>query len=1234
MSDDIQLADLLEAYPIVTTPGFQTIMTSKKEFSELSSSPTERLPPGQGHYFKHQRFTHRFLRSYDDLVILSETGSGKSCEVLGFIEYTRKELEKARINPLSADEKAGHFKRVIVLVKGRTQKNEFRNQLVCKCSDGRYITDMVKKTNKESVQKSNLTLEIKKAGYNVTTYKSFTNSIRRLYPTEADEQKMIDDFSDTIFWIDEAHNLLIDNINNSKRVATDKEITYNTLWKLFHIIRRSKRIISTATPMLNDVKEIGSLMNLILPIDDVLPVGYNYSNATNNDIRVLFPGLPFDHKTATREQISPYFKGQFPASYDFGKATLEDLEPYFRGRIGFIRASDTGAIPIEEGIKQNEEYTINGVTYQSQLVLYNSRMSDLQTAGYLSVNKKSGKGHSELFGAERQAANFVFPDGYSGGGTTEEEKELRSRARKAKLAAKVAVEANNKIELEEDEDEEFEEEGSFIPGSFISGMLPISDLTVQETEANNETEKRAFRRYVEKRGDNFKPTAEFIPWLSNIEYIRTLSCKYAEILDIELRELGNAFIYDEFIEGSGVIVLALCLEGLGFQRYNESLSMFTGSNNDDVKPVCSGNDKDITTRKVRPEIRKQMRYGLITGDITDTKFQSLMEAMNSYENRHGDYIKILLSSRAGRDGINVNNVLRIHLIGPEWNQSAMYQAISRGIRATSHEDLIREEQEKLRIEGKDPATVKIPVRIYKHSAIPNSNDVTSIDIRMYRLSEFKDRNIRRMMRILKQCAIGCQVHYNRNVKDTDTDFTPTCDYDVCKYKCVDPPPTFEDFSSYDIVYSDEIVHGAYNEIVDIFRQKNLLSIDEITKLLPQYRKKYIIMALEKLINNKIPLVNRFGYITYLCEDNQTFYLNRTYPNLINIASMSYYSENLIGVKFSPLNNIVSKFNQSENKLIVGKLELINPNDPQFISTLDKLSIEGQVEILENVIIRSLKGESNSFIDTIINKYKSNIFFFNEPVAEINKVYEQLHSTVPRRGRKRDPNVKRHLPKINPNLVDLSKINLDTNTEIVYLHTLYSKVQSQTQYSVTSRANKGEGRTRILKTDELSEGWFDVNETEFPVYNILIQIEISKRNEKYRDMGIYGFELITHGEKVFRISDSTTESTKSKTDARNINRGKVCESISKAKLFEIMWKLEIPTPPVLMPNYTERDRNIVIDWLLNKKIEKTFDDLSKWSFEKLIYFYKWFSVKQSDFNKIQMCEVIKNKMIETGRMVEN
>lgn len=1421
---EIQLEDLLESYPPVTTSEFQTLLTAKKEFSELPSELGEKLLPGRGQYYKHQRFTHRFLRAYDDIVDVSNTGTGKSCNIIGFLEFARQEHEKAKVDPTSADERVAHFKKYIILVKSKTLKEEIKNQIICRCSDGHYEEGLIKRAKTEKVQKSNATIELKKAGYVIGTYKTFARRIMREYPTDADNIRLANDFSDTVFWIDEAHNLLTDP--GGTTTYREKLDIYHSIFRVLHIALRCKRIISTATPMINAEGEVGALMNLILPLNGILPPGYDYRNATENDIRVLFPGASEELiRNGTPEQVAPYFRGQIPSEFNFKTAQLPDLEPYFRGRITFVRATNSGAVPEEQGILQAEPLEAEGIRYESQLIIYATQMSEDQSEAYLR-SKQSDRERNELYSSELQASNFVFPDGYWGKGLTDQERVAIKRAREVKAANKIAAAAATA-------------DGAVLPVVVEDipddGMIQIAVggeiLTTGEDATDNEIEgagfdRRAFRRYVNLQGDTFRPTPEFEPWLTSLSYIRRLSCKYVEIVSLVMNEPGNCFVYDHLVEGSGLMVLGLCLEGMGFARYNETASMFLGTGGETLKPYCSGSEMDITNRRVRPDIlsRKQggpLRYCLLSRNTTETKFKSMMEAMNSYENRHGDYIKVFLSSRVGRDGINVNNVLQVHLVGSEWNQSGIYQALSRGIRATSHDDLIKEERQRIvdengdveiarelrrqqkeseyilspeddaqivdyvtqqntafraenpsadlitftnfgrqatelarqsiinsryiltpeeeeaiaaavnnpeaarqvmveivgarhpvteivdaevhqdiiesrylltetekaqlvtyadgkptpinaevrhvmiannvpqithyalaletlraavidaiyelspeeeaqvRYEDGDPSRARVVIRTFKHAAV--ALDGSSTDMGLYRIAEFKDRSIKRIMRMMKQCAIGCQIHYNRNVRAGDIDGSAECDYDVCRYQCVDPPPDSDDYSTYDVIFAMETVVQVVAEITNLFRQLNVLTLNGIMALLPGYRRKYIIMALERLITNKVSLTDRFGYTAYLREDKGTFYLDRSYPTGVPAAyDMSYYTDGVIGMQQESLATIVVRLEAGEHQEVLTELEGMQPDDPQFQAQLDTVSIEGQATILEAAVLQAVTGRQSAFTDTIIQKFQRMFFSIHEPVTELQKLYDKSGERRSKRGRKPNPETKRRVKKINAATIDASKITRDTDTEMVYLHTLYSQVINQTGYATTARFNKAEGRIRLLK---LSEGnsngvaaWRDLSEVESNVYNAFIQLEIAARNQPFEQQGIYGFIL---QDKKFRIRNALTESAGAADDARKVNRGKVCNTWFKPELISVMWEIGVQAPHGHFANFTEAERNQLVAGLVHKT-KIGYDELLTWPLEKLIYYHKWHSATKITRNTI--CDFIQQRMAETGRLI--
>jgi hypothetical protein len=382
------------------------------------------------------------------------------------------------------------------------------------------------------------------------------------------------------------------------------------------------------------------------------------------------------------------------------------------------------------------------------------------------------------------------------------------------------------------------------------------------------------------------------------------------------------------------------------------------------------------------------------------------------------------------------------------------------------------------------------------------------------------------------------------------------------------------------------------------------------------------MALEKLITEKIAIIDRFGYSTYLREDSSIFYLDRTYPTGTPSNLMSYYSTGLIATYEKSLSDVVVELESFGNKNIIDDIYNLDPNTSEFSQLIDTLSIDQQAKLLEDSIIKNLQGVDDDFVNAILEKFRRMIIVINKPTTELTKLYEQMAINKPKRGRKANPDIKKRVKKINLTSMDESAIFMDEDTEKVYLHILYSQVSDNTNYATTSRFNKGEGRTRILKPSEIDEGWKDVNEVELPIYNAFIQIEIAKKNKPFVDQGIYGFVL---PDGKFRISNGSTEKVN---DARAINRGRVCKESNKGYLLDIMWETEMSEPEGNTTQYSELDRDQLVK-VLSKSIKN--QQIETWSLKKLSFYYKWYTDKT--IRRENICDVIKDHMSKTGRLVK-
>lgn len=248
----VQLEDLVFTYPEAKKANFQTLITTKEEFRQTASTQVETVP-SKGKLFKHQEYLKRLMRQYDNQLVVWRTGTGKTCGVTSVTEYYKNmagALEDFRIaNP-------GYYKRAYVLVAGKSLKREFKFQLLCKCTDGDYITDKILNSVKPRQRKTNITNSIKRY-YTVTTYRKFGKSLQGLT-----EEQLIDIYSNSIFIIDEVHNLKEERGKEAEKFETmkavlppvepegeearlqikktDSQITYEQLWRLFHTIKSRK----------------------------------------------------------------------------------------------------------------------------------------------------------------------------------------------------------------------------------------------------------------------------------------------------------------------------------------------------------------------------------------------------------------------------------------------------------------------------------------------------------------------------------------------------------------------------------------------------------------------------------------------------------------------------------------------------------------------------------------------------------------------------------------------------------------------------------------------------------------------------------------------------------------------------------------------------------------------------------------------------------------------------------
>ena len=344
-----------------------TSLYHKKEFHDARLQPIEKRPEKPGQYMNHQIIMARFLSSYtpyNGILVMHEPGTGKTCASVAVIEKIRSEKSS--------------FRGALILMKGKNLIENYKKELVEKCTDGRY---KIKDGEEEDIgyeNQGNMTANKvrrrinKKLAefYQFQTFETFSKQLSKMR-----DQDIIKNYSNIIIVIDEAHHLRI--VNDKGKVDQELKGQYNNIFRLLHLVKNTKTILMTGTPMIDTASEIASLMNLILESDKQLPVGKE-----------------FDEEYMIRKK-----NGDFVIN---PKKEIE-FKNILHGKVSFLRS-------MQSSVKREFIGQKLDLHYFNQFAL---DMKPFQKEWYTTALQKDRDGKG-IYINSREASLFVYPDGKYG----------------------------------------------------------------------------------------------------------------------------------------------------------------------------------------------------------------------------------------------------------------------------------------------------------------------------------------------------------------------------------------------------------------------------------------------------------------------------------------------------------------------------------------------------------------------------------------------------------------------------------------------------------------------------------------------------------------------------------------------------------------------------------------------------------------------------------------------------
>lgn len=1144
----LRLRDFFYYYPSQFSEDIQQLIHEKKEFRELASNPEDvNVLPGNI-YYRHQEFIRRFMSVYDRLLLIHRTGTGKSCSAFASSEQFKIDIlsEFLDFHEAYFHNRKSLIKKVYVLTRGKLINEELIQQLICKCTPLNYFNEVViSQINEEDKARRKIMKSIKKF-YSFESFVIFSKTISE------NLQKKQDFYENCMFIIDEAHILTsTEGLGRQEEPETEYEdtlipeegeLTKKNLKKAYREIHR----------LFLNSKNIKVLLMTATPM----------VNTTREIIFLMNLLLPPSR--------------QIPEKLDLDRTDVREFEMYFLGLVSFVREIRPKVMVIREGEPIQYVHDLYDRQIPSKQNVFVVPMGELQQKYYNYYSVRKGEKKSSFFIRLRQACNFVFP----------------SRQNYSKPDFKGLVTAFNE----------------------------------------------RLKRFGE---DNYTFTdISDINFFSDPSNLMQCSGKFFKVIELCKKAKGNCFVFTEFLKGSGAFLLSALFKLYDFEQFKPDPGIFeeveealpeghfTVKDTVIYKKICNPPDKEIKFRKV---FQPKLRFALLTSETSKRSRDIIFKVFNSEQNKNGEYIKVIIGSRVTRTAINLNNILHIHILEPSWNRSNIYQAESRGLRTGSHNMLLKDQ---------DQVSVRIfhYVSVFpesdekKASTLRNLEDIIeqqeeqeeeqeeqeeqetgvyqqdgdfsgiTIDVLLSLLAEKKDIKIRRVERVMKEMAIDCLIHKQRNVLQTDEPGTMDNDYKDQPLMCYQErhrrfEKEKEDTKSFDILYSDPSnMNSIVVNVLDsstYFEEKYMdyklpsaISIDDIRG---RFRINDFVFSkfLHDLSIKKFIVNNRFMSSQVIREDGEYIFhdpFESIYSEDTDVL-VSYYSDNLFFQEQTILDTFLRERLVKRETLLLQELEI--EQDPKLLDEkLKRFSFLTKVREFERAVIKKIKREPLPlYMQKLYKDYKKFLFVFREPTEEIKSREQEIERAIfmKRPGRRKIKNVvKVKTPK--GYLVKEPQLK----TEKVYIHILKGQESQKTLYSVISRTLKGFS-PRIYKP---SEGvWRDMTEAEISIYISLIQSKNIQKLEDFKrkieDKRVFG--LVTTADNKFRI---VIKAEKDIIDIRRIPRGKVCKNWKKEDLKHL---LKVIKEDGIQVEITEKDLDEVSKDQICEKLKKSFED------QGLLYF---------------------------------
>jgi hypothetical protein len=970
-----KLEDFFPYYPdpYEQKDNYNALLYAKHEYRQLGQD----RPQVNSIYRNHQRINqiHLGVGTPNKYLIMFESpGLGKTCSAIGMAE-TRHEWVTKYYPSTDDSEVLSLVKKPALIIAQNVLAvtGTFNKDIVETCTDFNYMSKekmLRKKSETSTVYEAAKTKAVNK-GYEITTHKKMMKKIGN------NSSLVSQNYSGRVIIIDEVHEyrteLIVDTNGNYRSKPNGKQI-YNPMMDFLDNIYGCVIIIMTATPLVDRVTELPSILNIGLPKNERI---------NPDDFRAA---INEDDLDATRVALEEILVPKLLGKVSRMQIPQEDMKTIVRTNESLVNYPKPRLS--KEALWLSVLWTKNHINNPHKLDFkYLSDINYGYTTNLIIQDSMSSK--------SLQSDNIVWPDGQSIG---------------TEGVAEFLVPSNGFFEFSESFIGNFNYHLDAVRNAYIDDLIKENNPQMAE---HFRSRLKVYVGQMDYKNPNTGTldiivtlrviktrfsavTGDLIEQILGIETHNVETNQYEYLLNSDIMSLpkGNeecAYVFNEN-HASGVVKDGLFFKMFGFERLH-------------LKDSATNNRGIVG-------LTKKFRYGIIHGSTgavagadkeasTASMNRNLIELFNHPDNKNGEYLKILFGTQVSAQGINLKNVRQAHPTSRGWNDATNEQAEARADRpGNSH--LAFNDSDPISIYNENIGGEINPIEY--GVAIVNGKKTRKY-LKMFRHALYNQRkeSLKGPDTDLKDLSVGIK-KYDRaeekyRISGIAVDIVQKCAYNLylnnIGKNAITSPPSYgfpsngmdypTDYSTFNLFYSGPEIEAIKAKVRVYFKTFFRTSIVEILEYLNKYHASTVTKALTSMVNDNERFLDRHGMLNYLREDGDILFLQRiSRGNTFALSDplLNYYSEHLYVHVDVEIESLFENIELAKLKSTIDTIAKMDPNSPKIISEyISNMSPKLQSFILEDIVsnypiyIQSHRI-SAELMNIVINAMKLYVIYMN------------------------------------------------------------------------------------------------------------------------------------------------------------------------------------------------------------------------------------------------------------------